>query len=337
MSWPESKILITGGNGFIGSHAVDALAGQGCKLRCLVRKNSKLDYIQKHVDSGAVELAYGDITDKESLGKALEGMEIVYHFVALAGKQNIPKEEYQKVNYQGTVDLVDLAIKHKIKRFIYCSSVGVMGNIKKIPADETAPYSPTNEYERTKMEAEKYILAKVKEVNFPAVIIRPAIVYGPRNISNMSRMFKAIKEQGFKFFIIGSGKNYWHMSYATDIAQGFVLAGQKSGIEGRIYILAGPRPITMNELTRTAAEILRVKPPFHLPTWLIMPLAVIFSIVKKLAGIKVPLEPSGVKFLTNHRAYTIAKAERELGYHPEVNLKEGLEKTLQWYGENKVL
>ncbi|MFH0818722.1 MAG: NAD(P)-dependent oxidoreductase [Patescibacteria group bacterium] len=330
-------ILVTGGNGFIGSHVVDKLANEDCLIKCLVRKTSRVDYIQPHIDSKKVELVFGDITDQTSLDKALEGIDTVYHFVAIAGKQNVPKEEYEKINYQGTKDLVDLSIKHGIKKFIYCSSVGVMGNIRQIPADENTPYNPTNEYERTKMLAEQYILEKIKNNNFPAVIIRPAIVYGPRNISNMSRMFKAIQDGGYKFFIIGDGNNCWHLSYATDVASGFVLAGNSEKAIGQIYIIAGEEPVTMNNMTAIAAGILNVAPPKHLPYSLIITAAYCLLLLKKLFKIKVPIEPSGVHFLTNHRAYNISKARVDLNYCPEVNIEKGLKNTLAWYQEHGIL
>lgn len=333
----KSKVLITGGNGFIGSYLVEELISKGYKVRCLVRKNSRLDYIKKHLDKKKIELAFGDITDKNSLDKALKNIDIVYHMAAIAGKQNISEEEYWRVNYQGTVDLANLSAKHKVKKFIYCSSVGVMGNIEKIPADENSPYNPTNTYEKTKMEAEKYILKLVKERRFPAVIIRPAIVYGPRNISNMTRMFKAIKEGGWKFFVVGSGNNYWHMTYVSDVARGFILADKSPKAIGEIFIIAGKKPVTMNELTTTTAQILKVNRPKRLPYWLAMSAAYCFLIPKKIFNIKVPIEPSGVKFLTNHRAYSIKKAEKILGYKPHIDLQTGLQKTLDWYQENGYL
>lgn len=333
----KEKVFVTGGNGFIGSFVVEELVKKGYKVRCLVRKTSRLDYLEKYIKQGKVELAYGDITDKKSLDKALKDIDIVYHFVAFAGKQNITDEQYWRVNYQGTIDLVELCQKHKVKKFIYCSSVGVMGNIKNIPANENSPYNPTNTYEKTKVAAEKYILKLIKDKQFPAVIIRPAIVYGPRNISNMTRMFKSIKEGGSKFFVIGKGDNYWHMTFVTDVAQGFVLAGEKDKALGNIYIIAGKKAVTMNELTQTAAKVLNVRPPKHLPYFLATIAAYLFYIPKKIFNIKVPIEPSGVKFLTNHRAYTIEKARKDFGYNPKTDLYEGLKKTIGWYEENGLL
>jgi len=330
------NILVTGGTGFIGSHTIDALIKQGFQIRCLVRKKDNLGYIQEHVDKKRVELAYGDVTDLESLKKAVKGIDTIYHFVAISGKQNIPEKAYWEVNYQGTLNVLEAAKNTSIERLIHCSSVGVTGNLKRIPADESAPYNPTNTYERTKMEAEKAVLKLIKKEQFPAVVIRPAVVYGPRNApSNMARMFAAIKNR--TFFIVGSGNNYWHMSYVTDVAEAFVLAGMKKGIEGEIYIVAGEKPYTMNEIASEIAKAEKVPPPKHLPFLPTLVGSYFFALVHRLFHIKVPIEPSGVYFLTNHRAYDITKAKRILGYTPKVGLKEGIIETVKWYAKNGYL
>ena len=331
----SGKVLVTGGNGFIGSFVVEELVKTKRPIRCMVQKGSPLDYIQKHIDNGKVEIVSGDVRKKKDLENALKGVETVYHFVALAGKQNVSREQHFAVNYQGTVNLLELAVKHKIKRFVYCSSVGVMGNIKNPPADEDFPYSPTNAYEETKMEAEKETIRYAKEFGLNSVIIRPAIVYGPRNISNMSRMFKAIQDG--KFFVVGSGKNLWHMTYIEDLAKGFIQAEKSSKKPGEVYILAGAKPVSMNKMTSTAAKLLTVKPPKRLPLWLATVAAVGFGLIKKVTGKKVPIEMSGVKFLTNHRYYDISKAKKELGYSPTTGIEQGLEKTFAWYKKNGVL
>jgi len=329
------KVLVTGGNGFIGSFVVEELVKTKRPIRCLVQKGSPLDFIQKYIDEKKVEIVYGDVTKKNDLEKAISGIQVVYHFVALAGKQNVTREQHFAVNYQGTVNLLELAVKHKIKKFIYCSSVGVMGNIKNPPANEKSPYSPTNDYEETKMEAEKETIRYTKEFGLDTVIIRPAIVYGPRNISNMSRMFQAVQKG--KFFVIGSGKNLWHMTYIEDLAKGFIQAERNSKKPGEIYILAGEKPVSMNEMTSTAAKLLGVKPPKRLALPLATTAALGFGLLKKITGMKVPIEMSGVKFLTNHRYYDITKAKEELGYSPKTSLREGLEKAFRWYKENGIL
>lgn len=330
------NILVTGGTGFIGSHTIDALINQGFRVRCLVRKKDNLSYIQEHVEKNKVELAYGDITDLESLKESVKGIDTIYHFVAISGKQNIPEKAYWEVNYQGTLNILEAAKTTSLERFIHCSSVGVMGNLQKIPADESAPYNPTNTYEKTKMEAEKAVLKMIKEEQFPAVIIRPAIVYGPRNApSNMARMFAAIKNG--TFFIIGSGNNYWHMTYVTDVAEAFLLAGTKRGIEGEIFIVAGEKPYTMNEITAQIAQEEKVPSPKHLPFLPTLIGSYFLGLAHHLFRIKVPIEPSGVYFLTNHRAYDITKAKKILGYAPKVGLKEGIAETVNWYAENGYL
>lgn len=331
----SDKIFLTGGNGFIGSHVVDLLVKSNRDIVCLVQKGSNVDYIKDHIKNGKVKVAWGDIRNKDDIDKGIKGCDVVYHFVAIAGKQNVPEKDYWDVNFEGTKKLLDSCIENEIKKFIYCSSVGVMGNIKKIPAAENTPYNPTNTYEKTKMEAEKETLRYVKEFGLNAIIIRPAVVYGPRNISNMSRMFGSI--QNGKFFVIGSGNNLWHMTYVEDLAKGFLQAEKAKLNSGEIIILGGENPVTMNEMTRTASDLLGVKKPKQMPLLLASVAGWCFWVIKKIFKMKVPIEPSGVKFLTNHRAYSIKKAKKLIGYKPEFPIRKGLEKTFSWYKENGIL
>lgn len=335
MTLKGKKVFVTGGTGFIGSHLVEALIKERSDIYCLVREDVNPRYLSEYKNK--INFIKGELGKNKDYKAILKKIKpnIIYHVAALAGQRGHKEEEYWAVNYKAAVDLAKAAKFVGVERFIYCSSVGVMGNPKILPADEASPYNPTNLYEIAKTKAEKEIVEMIKK-GFPAVVIRPAICYGPRNVSNMTRVFQSVAKG--KYFIVGSGKNRWHLTYVSDVVDAFILASKKMDALGEIFIIAGPRPYTMNEFLQTMAKIMNVKPPkIHLPK---LPLYIIGKLIfypfeKK--GIVVPFTHKSVMFLTNDRYYSTKKAEKILGFRPKIELEEGLRKTIRWYKENGFL
>ena len=328
----ELRVLVTGATGFIGSHLVERLLLREHEVLCLVRKTSVLKHLKK-ID---VKIIYGDLTDKKSLKNQLNtDADVVFHLAGILGEWGIPEEAYWKINVEGTKNTLDLFTQTDIKRFVYSSSAGVLGPLKKPPADENFPLNPSNIYERTKAEAEKIVLACYYATGFPITIVRPEFVYGQRDMHTLG-LFKAIQKGMFQ--IVGDGNSTLHPTYIDDLIQGFELCIDKQRAIGEIYMIAGERYVTVRELTIKIAKALQVRPPtIDIPIWLANTMAFMMETSAHIFNFQPPLTRSRVRFFTQNRGCDISKARRELGYEPMIILEEGLKRTVDWYRKNGYL
>ena len=180
-----THVLITGANGFIGSHLVDSQLAQGKRVRAVDLYD---DYLATLDGTPGLEVTVADFTRPEIARQAVEGIDVVYHLASAHLDVSLPAERYHTVNVQGALELARVAHQAGVKRFIHCSSVGVFGNVRKPPADESSPCYPGNIYERTKHAGEQAVLAFHRESRFSLIVVRPAWVYGPRCQRNSERV-----------------------------------------------------------------------------------------------------------------------------------------------------
>ncbi len=325
------KVLVTGGTGFAGSHLVSRLVKKGELVRALVRKNSNIDYLKRL----NVELCIGDITDKDSIKAAIKGVDVVYHIAALFRRARFPDKVYWQVNVQGTQNMLEASYEEGVKRFVYCSTIGVLGHIASPPADETYPYNPGDVYQRSKCEGEKLALKFFRDKKFPVVIARPTAIYGPGDM-RLFKLFKYISSG--RMIILGSGNVFYHLVYIEDLARGFELCAQKENAIGQVYILGGDKYLTLNELIDLIANVLEVSLlKIHLP---VLPVKVLSLLCEKVCvplGIEPPLYRRRIDFFSKSRAFNISKAKKGLGYKPEFDLETGLRLTGEWYKEKGFL
>ena len=168
------RVLVTGANGFTGSYVVKNLINRGYNVVGLVRKNSNLNSLQKM----PIELIYADLANDSLEGK-LEGIENIYHVAAAFRVANMPHKYFYDVNLEGTKKLLKEAKRVGVKKFVHVSTVGVQGDIKNPPAHEEDPYNPLDHYQKSKVEAEKYVLEFSQREGVAATIVRPTGIYGP--------------------------------------------------------------------------------------------------------------------------------------------------------------
>ena len=178
------RSLVTGATGFVGSHIAERLVKEGEEVVALVRRTSNT----KFLSSIGVKFAYGDINDLESVKKAMSGIEIVYHSAALADEW-ISAKEARRVNVEGTRNLLDAAKEAKVKRFVFISSLAVLGmrDHHGTPAD--APYHKTGDnYIDTKIDSEQLVMDYYKKYGLPVTVVRPGFVFGPRDNKLIPRL-----------------------------------------------------------------------------------------------------------------------------------------------------
>lgn len=320
----DTRILVTGGAGFIGSHLIDLLLDKGCSVKALVRNETAININPKP----NLEFIYGDIKDRENLPKAVEGIDAVFHLAGAVGSSRHDERDLFDTNVYGTENMLWASRDRGIKRFIYCSSVGVLGHIENPPAAEDYPYNPSDPYEMSKCEGEKIALRYASD-RMDVVVVRPAWVYGPRDRRTL-KLFQAIKKK--RFFIMGDGKTLEHPVFVTDLVEGLHLCLENRAKRGEIFHIGGDEIVTIEEMCGIIAELLGVRiPKIHVPVFLAKGIGYLSDAAFRVFDKKSPITPSKVGFFLKDRAYSIAKAKAVLGFTPRVSLREGLRKTVEWY------
>jgi nucleoside-diphosphate-sugar epimerase len=327
----KKKVLVTGANGFTGSNLCRKLVSQGHDVTALVRPQSSIQTL-RGLD---INLVRADLSNGELPQKAFNRVEVVYHIAAAFRKEGVPRQYFYDVNVIGTRKVLEASLKAGIQRFVHCSTIGVLGNIKNPPANEETPYNPGDIYQKTKMEGEKLALDFFKKHNFPGVVVRPGSIYGPGDM-RFVKLFKSINRG--VFVIIGSGNTNFHMVYIDDLTDGMVLASEKEEALGEIFILTGNEPVKINDLASCIAEVLdKPVPTRHIPAAPVMLAAKAVQAACRPLGIEPPLYPRRLDFFLKNREFDIAKARNVLGYHPKVDLKSGLKATAEWYREKNLI
>jgi dihydroflavonol-4-reductase len=324
------KVLITGAGGFIGSHLVDSQLEQGHDVRAV---DLHLDLLQHQSANPHLEAITGDITDENMLKRLVEGVEVVYHLASAHLDVSLSDEHYRRVNVGATLSLLEAASLAGVRRFVHCSSVGVIGDVENPPADESTDCHPTNIYEQTKLEGEREALAYSRRTGLPVVVMRPAWVYGPR-CPRTSKLMRTISKGRFLFF--GNGQNMRHPVYIKDAVKGLELCASAEGVNGEVFIIAGEKAVPVAELVSVMSRELGVRSPkLHLPIALGVLGGYSLEMAFKLIGKQPPFSRRSVDFFLKHNAYNIGKAKRILSYQPQVDLRTGIKKTIQW-NHNKV-
>jgi len=301
------KILITGGAGFIGSHLVDKLVVDH-ELTILDNLSTgKIENLQSHLEQEKINFIKGDITNTETVKKAVKGMDAIIHLAALTSvPESIRKPLiYNKVNTIGTLKLVRQAAKSKVKQIIFSSSAAVYGNPIYLPIKETHPLKPLSPYAASKIAAENYLKTYSNLYKIKATILRIFNAYGPRQTlsqyAGVITIFINNALKGKPLRIFGDGYQVRDFIYIEDVVEAFKLALEAK--RTATYNIATGKPTkiitlaeTIKELTQTKSQITFTKPR---------------------------------KGDIRYSYADITKAQNELGFQPKTTLKEGLKKTIE--------
>jgi len=297
------NILVTGGNGFIGSHVVDKLknSGHNVTIYDLAKPYTKnLNHIN------------ADILDQNKLSESTKDIDVIYHLAAVSNVNKAYEDPTKCINLNstGTINVLEAARKNNVKRIIFASTVWVYAGTKEENVDETSPFHMPGAghiYTSTKIAGELYCHDYKELYGQDFTILRYGIPYGPRaRETTVIPIFvrKAINKEPLT--INGSGKQYRNFVYVEDLAEGNVLA-LKEAAKNQIYNLDGTIPITIKEVAEAIKSILgNVK------------------IVHKEAR-------EG-----DYKGKTVSseKAKRDLGWEPKTDFLEGMKKYINWYKHN---
>jgi nucleoside-diphosphate-sugar epimerase len=219
-----SRYLVTGAAGFIGGHLFRTLVDLGLDVTGTVLLEEEARILQERgYDARVLDLA-----SPEPWDDLVEGVDTVFHIAARFQETEDGEDVFEEVNNHGAVKLARTAARLGVGRFVHCSTVGVHGDVREIPATEESPFNPMDHYHRTKLNGELAILEFARELPEEGMIVtvnRPAMVYGPGD-RRMMKLFKAIASGRFR--MIGSGEVLAHLGYIDDQTESFLLGGRRT-------------------------------------------------------------------------------------------------------------
>jgi nucleoside-diphosphate-sugar epimerase len=324
-------VLVTGATGFLGTSLVRRLLGGGARVRVLVRSPTKARAL---IDQGA-EPFLGDITDTRAVAAAVDEATIVYHLAGRLFVPGVPAAEYRRIHVEGTkVVLASCREAPRLERFVHCSTTGVLGVTGDRPADESAPFRPTNIYEATKADAELAVRDAWRE-GFPAVIVRPGLVYGPGDL-HLLAFFRSVLRRRFR--PIGRRPVWLHPIYIDDMTEALVRCGQRAAAIGECFHIAGREPVRLAGLAEAIARAGGTRlPPGHIPLPAARALAVVGDRLPPKLRPSAPLTRSRLDFLTHSRVYDVAKAQSLLDFAAQTDLSTGTARSMAWYRDQGYL
>ncbi|MBS1854679.1 MAG: NAD-dependent epimerase/dehydratase family protein [Acidobacteria bacterium] len=311
-------ILVTGGTGFIGAHLLERLAAMGQPVRALVRRRATLP--------SGVEPVHGDLVTGEGIAEAVCGADTVIHLAGVT--KALRTADYYAGNAQATRNLAQ-ALAGRPVRFVHVSSLAAIGpSPDGTPVGENAIPHPPVTYGKSKLAAER----AVREITPDAVIVRPAVVYGPRD-TDVFQLLKSVS-RGIVVEIAG-GERFFSAIYVKDLVEGVLAAVRSPRAPGRDYFLAHPKPLSWRDLSGAAARIMR-----RVPRVLAIPFPVALAVgACAEAAARLTGKPGIISREKVREArfpfWTCdpARATAELGFTAPTAIEAGLAETLAWYKE----
>lgn len=330
------RLLVTGGTGFIGSHLAEEGRRRGAEVVVLGLTDRPEE--RANVASLArqgVEIVPGSITDPELCRRAAQGATHVFHLAVAMREGGKQDEFFERVNLDGTRHLLDGAVANGVRRFVYCSTIGIFGHRAPGVTREDSPLRPGNVYERTKVAAERLVREVGARGGLPFVILRPADVYGPRD-RRLLKLFRGVGRGRFPLFGAGGGRR--HMVYVDDVVSAFFQACEREEPLGQAPIVAGPRPCTLRELVaEVQAATGSRRYGFRLPLAPMRAAAAVVEDVCRVVGLDPPIYRRRMDFFRSDSEFDTSLARRTLAWAPRVELADGIRRTAEDYRRSGLL
>lgn len=314
-------VLITGINGFIASHLAERLRGQGVPVRGTARRLPAAYFL---AEQGA-EIVPADLHDEAALYFGARNCRAVVHAAAWTGGPELTPNDGYAANVEGTARVLEAARKAGVGRFIYISSVAVYGLNRSPLVDETAPTPPVGQaYPDSKIAAEKLVLAS----GLPYVIIRPASTYGPRGAAWTLALLNQIRSG--RLVLLGPDAGLVTPGYIDNVIDGLLLALDHPAALGQAFNLCDDRAVTYRQFYLAYAVMLGKD---RLPTVPALAARAVrlgpARLLRRLLG-RPSVGPWSLHFRFNPSQFSVAKAQRLLGYQPAVDFGEGMRRTEAW-------
>ena len=316
----KKRVLVTGADGFIGSHLVERLLDEGASIKALAQYNSFnswgwLEDIQRLRE---VRVETGDIRDSHFCHELLREVDVVFHLAALIAIPYSYKapDSYVDTNVKGTLNLCQAARAHGIEKFIHTSTSEVYGSAKYVPIDESHPLSPQSPYSATKIAADAIALSFYYSFQLPVIVARPFNTYGPRQSARA--VIPTIISQlaaGRQEVRMGDLSTTRDFTFVEDTCSGIVGIARMAGGCGEVFNIGSNFEISMGELFNTIAELMTSSA----------------NVVQEPERSRPP--NSEVMRLRCDNT----KLRKTAGFEPKVSLSEGLKRTIRWFTDPKHL
>lgn len=309
----KTKVLVTGADGFIGSHLTEALLSAGYQVRALSYYNSFNDWgWLEGINNPDLEVVSGDVRDPDFCRHITRGCSLVFHLAALIAipYSYVAPDSYVDTNIRGTLNMLQAARDCNVERIVVTSTSEVYGTALYVPIDENHPRQPQSPYSATKIGADALAKSFYNAFELPVVIARPFNAYGPRQSARA--IIPTIITQiaaGHREIKVGDLTPTRDFNFVTDTAAGFIALATAPGIEGREINIATGREVTMEETLHTIARLMGADIKWVTDPERIRPSK---SEVRRLLG-----DNKLITSLTDWR--------------PRVSLEEGLRKTIDWF------
>jgi len=321
--------LVTGGNGFLGSHLTRELLRQGHRVRVLAQEGTDT----RRIDGLDVELVRGDLLSRPTLEQACTGIELVFHLAGVV-QDHGPADLFKRVNVGGTRNLLHAAIDCQVRRLIFTSSLAVHRYRGISHGDESWPRDNLRQpYGASKIACEDLLLQAHRERRIETVIVRPGVFpFGPDD----RLVLPQLVHQRRRFRYVAGGRARLCTAFAPNLAQGLVLCGTVGRAAGEVYVIADDETPTWRELMERLFGGLQLDPPRRsVPLWLALTGATLAE------GWAAVARPAGGALINRYRValsgrdcvFVNHKARAELGWDPQVGLEQALARTTDWLRE----
>jgi NAD dependent epimerase/dehydratase len=317
LDWTKKSVLVTGAGGFIGSHLVEQLVSRGARTRALVRYTSvgSWGWLDQSPIKDEVEVLAGDVRDRDTLERALSGVDVVFHLAALIA---IPYSydaplSYVRTNVEGTLNVLQAAIRNNVGLAVHTSTSEVYGTARRIPISEDHPLQGQSPYSASKIGADKIAESVHLSFGLPVITVRPFNTYGPRQSARAvipTIITQALADQPIR---LGNLEPTRDLNYVDDTVAGFIKAAECPQAAGEVINLGTGTEISIKDLVVMILKLMKKDLPIVSDTERVRPTG---SEVERLCA-------------------DSEKARSFLGWHPGFTLEDGLTRTIEWIRENK--